>query len=509
MRITTFAAIYIGSYEVSLRIFEISAKRGIRSVDYIRRRIELGRDVYARGIIGYELLDELCNVLKEFCGIMEGYRADASEAYAGNVIRDAGNELFILDQIRLRTGINVMVLSNSEHRFMGYKALAAMPDFAKRIQKGAAVVDVGGGSMQITLFEKGNAVTTQHIELGIMRIKEKVSQIAGMVVNYEQQIQELIDKELEIFKRLYLPELEIRYVVLMGDYIGEITKGLLKRSESNVIENEKVVKTLNKLSRKSAEEMARELNLANEHDALILPSVVLYKRLTEELNAQYVWIPGVSISDGIVYNYAEKKRMITGYNFDADVLSAAKHLAERYQGYSAHTEAVHGLATTIFDSMKKVHGMSRRERLLLETAVVLHDCGRYVSLVNQSECAYQIIMASEIIGMTHLEREIVANTVRYNSQPLPNYETMADKLDQKSYIIVAKLAAILKIANAMDRSHKQKFKNVKAVLKDKELILTVESAESIVLEKGLFSAYADSFEKIFSVKPAIREKRVL
>ena len=75
-------------------------------------------------------------------------------------------------------------------------------------------------------------------------------------------------------------------------------------------------------------------------------------------------------------------------------------------------------------------------------------------------------------------------------------------------MIVAKLAAILKIANAMDRSHKQKFKNVKASLKDKELIITIEAMESIVLEKGLFSAYADSFEEIFSVKPTIKEKRI-
>ena len=139
---------------------------------------------------------------------------------------------------------------------------------------------------------------------------------------------------------------------------------------------------------------------------------------------------------------------------------------------------------------------------------MLHDCGRYISLVNQSECSYQIIMASEIIGMTHLEREIVASTVKYNSHPLPPYEQMMDKMDQESYMIVAKLAAILKISNAMDRSHKQKFKNVRATLREKELVITVETMESIVLEKGLFSTYADSFEEIFSVKPTIKEKRV-
>lgn len=150
MKITTFAAIYIGSYEVSLKIFEISARKKIRPVDYVRSRVELGRDAYTKGIIGYELVEELCDVLKEFHTIMDGYKVDAYAAYAGNMLHDVSNELFILDQIRLRTKIKVTVLSNSEHRFMGYKSLAAMPEFEEMIQKGAAVVDVGGGSMQAT-----------------------------------------------------------------------------------------------------------------------------------------------------------------------------------------------------------------------------------------------------------------------------------------------------------------------------------------------------------------------
>ncbi len=138
----------------------------------------------------------------------------------------------------------------------------------------------------------------------------------------------------------------------------------------------------------------------------------------------------------------------------------------------------------------------------------MHDCGRYVSLVNQSECSYRIIMASEIIGMTHLEREIVASAVKYSALPMLPYESLSSKMDQKSYMIVAKLMAILKIANAMDRSHKQKFKNIKAALKDKELLITIETEESMILEKGLFSSYADSFEEVFSVMPKIKEKRV-
>ena len=85
----TFAAIYIGSYEISMKVFELSIKRGIREIDHVRHRIELGRDVYSQGYVGYETADELCQVLKEFVGIMEMYRTDEYEAYSGLVIRDA------------------------------------------------------------------------------------------------------------------------------------------------------------------------------------------------------------------------------------------------------------------------------------------------------------------------------------------------------------------------------------------------------------------------------------
>ena len=97
--IHTFAAIYIGSYEVSIKIFEISGKKKIRDIDYIRSRIELGRDAYSKGSIGYELVEALCDTLAEYKKIMDGYRVDSYEAYAAAALRNAENELFILDQI--------------------------------------------------------------------------------------------------------------------------------------------------------------------------------------------------------------------------------------------------------------------------------------------------------------------------------------------------------------------------------------------------------------------------
>ena len=82
--------------------------------------------------------------------------------------------------------------------------------------------------------------------------------------------------------------------------------------------------------------------------------------------------------------------------------------------YSQHIDALTDMSVLLFDALKKVHGMGKRERLLLKVAAMLHDCGKYISLANSAICAYQIIRATEIIGLTHLEREMVASVVLYN-----------------------------------------------------------------------------------------------
>ena len=127
----------------------------------------------------------------------------------------------------------------------------------------------------------------------------------------------------------------------------------------------------------------------------------------------------------------------------------------------------HLLALTIFDKMKSVHGLDRRERLLLQIAVLLHDCGKYINMAQSSACSYNIIMATEIIGLSHAEREMVANVVRFNSSLFMSYEELAagSLLDREEYLIIAKLTAILRVANALDRSHKQKIKDIKVSMK--------------------------------------------
>ena len=207
----------------------------------------------------------------------------------------------------------------------------------------------------------------------------------------------------------------------------------------------------------------------------------------------------------------EQNKLLRGeHDFAEDIIACAMNISKRYNGSTRRADTLEHITTTIFDSMKKVHGMGQRERLYLRLAAILHDCGKYISMINIGEASYDIIMATEMIGLSHMEREIVANVVRFNHSNFVYYGQAQDRpqgLDKESYLTVAKLTAILRLANSLDRSHKQKMKGVKATLQDNELILKIDSQEDITLERGFFQTNTEFFKEVYSITPVIRQKK--
>ena len=217
MAATLFAAIDVGSYELELTIYEISPKKGIVQLDRMRKVIGLGRDTYDRGIISYDRVDEMCKLLLRFKGVMTEYQVDGYKAYGTSAIREAENRDVVLDQIKVRTGIVVDILSNSEQRFLCYKAIAAKEnEFNNMIQKGTAIAEVGSGSMQISLFDKDALVTTQNLKLGALRIHQILAGMGGTEKEKKQLIQELIDNDIQTFKKLFLKDREVKNIIATG-----------------------------------------------------------------------------------------------------------------------------------------------------------------------------------------------------------------------------------------------------------------------------------------------------
>ena len=259
-------------------------------------------------------------------------------------------------------------------------------------------------------------------------------------------------------------------------------------------------------------EVAKRFNIPEENIPLLYVSAILIKCILEITKAENLWAPGVTLCDGIAYEYAERKDYIKApHDFEHDILSCAQNISKRYMGSKSRRETLQHIAVEIFDNTRKIHGLSKRDRLLLQVATMLHDCGKYISMINLGDCSYNIIMSTEIIGLSHMERRIVANVVRYNHMSFDGYNSSSyvEGISYEDYLRIAKLTAIMRVANGLDRTHKQKFKDFKIQVKNRELIINIDTRSDITLEKGLFKNRAEFFCEVFGIMPVIKQKRMI
>lgn len=491
-----------------MKIFEMSRRIGFREINDVRYQLELGRGTYAVGRLEMETVDELCEILNDFKRMMADFGVESWRACATSSLRELKNPTIILEQIYQRTGIRVEILSNAEQHFLGYKSIAAIESgFKKAIQKGTAILDIGGGNLQVSLFDKDALVLTQSIRMGSLRIRQRLKDLEKTTPHYDRLVEEFIRNDLMSFQRLYLKDKEISNLILMGDFLTDTI--FQEKSGENIITKTEFLKKYDSIVNMSDYDLADSMGLEPEYASLIIPNMVIIRNFIELFQAEALWIPGVSLLDGIAYDYAEKNKYLkSAHNFENDILVASRNIARRYSSGKDHLTGTCDLALDIFDSTKKIHGMGKRERLLLQISVLLHDCGKYISMTDVAEYSYQIIMATEIIGLSTEERQVIASVVRYNTKEFGCYEEINREtaMSREEYLLTAKLAAILRLANAMDRSHYQKVKALNVKLKDRTLYLIIDSVKDVSLELGLLKDKTEFFESVFGIQLLMKRK---
>ncbi len=500
-----FAAIDVGSFKLELGIYEIVRKNGLRQVEHLRHVIALGKNTYSTGKISYELVDEMCRILEEFTKIMKSYQITDYRAYATTAMRLAKNNRIILEQIRVRTGISVKVLSNSEQRLLTYKAIAMKEaEFQKIIQKGTAIADVSFGSMQISLFDKDSLVSTQNLPLGVMRIGEILSRIPSHSQMQRSIVEEVVDKELGTYKKMYLKDRDmknrgIKNLIAIGELVLYLARDEVDTGMMNQISAQDFIAYADRLCQMSLDQVEERFGVNAGYASLLVPAAIIFRKVVEMTGAEMIWIPGIRMCDGIAAEYAlDIKKLIFTHNFDEDILIASRNMAKRYRCGGSHSQCVEKLALQLFDVMKKHHGLTNRDRLLLQIGAIIHGCGKFISTRDVSSCAYNIIMATEIIGLSHEEREMIAKVVR-------SHAVEYDYVDDDTR--VAKLTALLRLANALDTGHKQKVSDCRMSVKNGELVITANYTGNISLELLRVALCERFFEEIFGIKPVLKKKR--
>ena len=199
-------------------------------------------------------------------------------------------------------------------------------------------------------------VTTQNIRVGSLRLRERLQGLENEARHYEVLVEEFIRNEIVSFKKIHLKDRKIENVILIGDYLPRLL--VHETGDRQVISKDKFMELYQKIISRSPIELAMIMNIPLENATLLMPAAIIYRCFLDELGADTIWAPGIVLTDGMAYDYAESKKMLrSSHNFDNDIVMACRNIGKRYGVSKSHVQAVADIALPIFDSMKKVHGL--------------------------------------------------------------------------------------------------------------------------------------------------------
>ena len=345
MAAVRMAVMEIGAQDVIMKVYEIAPRKGMQVIDSLRRMVPVGKDTYSEGRISTQVLEQICNAFTHFKQTLAEYGITEYYALANSAVREAKNCAMVVDQIEVRTGIRVRVLSNSEQRYVRIKGVIARENDFKLPEKGTAMVDIGAGSLQISIYEKKALATTQNIRLGMAKISEMFSAFSWEYPVVELVLKEMIDNDVQTFEKMFLKDHTIRSLILVGDTLISQIRKVLEHTGDPGITAEDIRNLYLQIRGKSTSEISQMLDMPFEYAAMVLPVMILAQTLLDASQAERIWIPQSDLCDGYAIDYMEKHKLgrIT-YNFEEDIIASAKTICKRYKGNQAHAEYLEQMA---------------------------------------------------------------------------------------------------------------------------------------------------------------------
>lgn len=507
-----YAAIDVGSHDIQMKIAEISREEPPRVVEHLRRTLAIGTDTYLQGRISLPVINECVAVLSDFTSILETYRIGDCRTVATSAFREAQNKVYVIEQIRRGSQLQIDVLCNTEERYFHILAVAAqMPDFSVLAQEGVMLVDIGAGSIQITVFSQGELLFSQNMLLGSLRIRELLADLERRTADFAGLMEAYISSDLTDYHPLEPKSIHYKNLIVLG---GEMDQLKILAGQNPDALTRLTAKQFDLIYQQILSirpiDLSLDKSVSIEHASLLLPSAIIVRKLIDFAEAKVIHLPTVTLCDGILLDMAHQRHGFkSDYNQEQNVISACRHLASRFDVDKKHTDFVEKAALRIFDETERLHDLPQRSRLLLQAAAILHDCGKYISMTSYPARARDIILSTEIIGLESFEQQIVALTAYLHTGRSTFEGSEFHDLNPANKLQVLKLAAILRLANALDIGHKQKTGEFAVSLSDHELILTLSPKRDITLESWNYDSEGWLFLDVFGYKPVIKIRRQL
>lgn len=494
------ACVDTGSNAIRFVIAEFTAQDTYSVLVSQRVPVRLGHQVFLTGRLHPATMDAAVEAFVSFHKQMDDYDVVRYRAVATSAVREAKNGQKLVDRVRKKAGIELEMISGSEEARLVHLSVASRVNLTGGQW---ILVDLGGGSVEVSLVDDMGMLWTESHTMGSVRLLEELAAAGQEPGGYRRLLSEYISV-------LRIPS-PVQYwepsgFVATGGNIESLADLASAQPGADGVAMMSVAdleSAIELLARLSYHERVETLGLREDRADVILPAAMVYHHLARLSGVRDIHVPKVGLKEGILLDLVDALTAHSNHEVRQEelLLKAAISLGRRFMFDEAHGMHVAVLARTIFDGLMDVHGMETADRRLLTAAAVLHDIGQFVSHKGHHKHSLYVLSRSELPGLSPREMLMVANVARYHRKNAPR-DGHGDfrRLTEEERDRVTKLAALLRVADALDRTHIQDVEGVEVSVKKKRVDLKLVGSGDFLLERWTLTRKGGLFEKLFGME---------
>ena len=508
------AAIDIGSSALRLDIGEVDAQGDVKILESLRHGVRLGKDVFTKGRVEQETLRRCVAILKNYSRLLKEYgvtRPDQLRAVATSFAREASNRDMFVDRVSTATGIDVNVLEESEEARLTYLAVREILEASGILEaENVAVIEIGSGQTILLYLRNGRVTVAQSFRSGALRTRELVEsggaagpQIRGVLKAYAMELVEQLAQA--------IPRDKVSALVVMGAgarFAAEQGGGAVPGKDPRlvVVAATRLAELADKLAPMTIESLVKAHRMTYQDAETVAPALMSVAQAARALKVKEVHVAQATLRDGLLREMAMHDHWSAG--FEEQVIYSAQTLAARYGSDEAHARNVEAGALALFDELKEEHQLGGHERLLLRCAAILHDIGLFVNARAHHKHSMYLVLNSDLFGLTRHDMQIVATVSRYHRKALPSpaHPEFAT-LPQEDRMTVAKLAAILRVADSLERTHRETPRAMEFRREADRFVILLRDMEDLTMERLALKDKGNLFADVFGLVPELREVR--
>lgn len=510
--VDTAAVIDIGTNSIRMAIAEIDRAGGVRILDKVFQEVDLGKDTFTRGHIRKSTIEACVRILKSYRRLIEEYRVTNEEqvrVVATSAVREARNRVAFLDRIAIATGLQVEMLDEAEVNRINY--LGIQPLLAAEPSLAAAktiVAEVGGGNTELLVLQAGNVVYSHTYRLGSLRLRETLDAFRAPTT----KVRHIMESQIRLIVSQVVQHVghdgPIEMIALGGDVRFAASQLVTdwNPDEMTRVPLPALQQFTDEMLAASPDKLVQEYRLSYPDAETLAPALLAYAEMARAFDLKSIVITNVNLRSGLLKQMAARGTF--SEEFRAQILRSARDFGRKFDYDAAHAGHVSDLARKLFLALQDEHQLGRQYELPLYLAGLLHEVGTYISTNNAHHHSMYLIAHSDLFGLSRHDIRLIALTARYGggTAPKPRHRRFG-LLDRRQRIAVSKMAALLRVADALDASRSQRVADLDCAREPGKLVITVSNVDDLAVEQLALDQKGSLFEDVFGLQVLLRTVR--